>query len=108
VRKESKDLLETFLTFQEYHLNEAKRIWVDVVKKMASNPNQMNPHGVWQKEQMEDMVTLVILINERDRMCRELRAFIDKPKNRFQYPKKVKKSERKPLPNRNTMNEKMD
>jgi hypothetical protein len=97
MRKESKDLLETFLTFQEYHLNEARRAWDTAVQRIRDNPNQMNPQGVWQREQLADLETLRVLIADRDRLCRELRSFIDKPKNRFQYPKKVKKSERRAL-----------
>lgn len=95
MRAESRDLLETFLTYQEYHLNEAKRMWDTVWDRIRKIPNLSNPQGVWQREQLADLETLRILIAERDRVVRELRDYIHRPKPRFQQPQKVPKTRKK-------------
>jgi hypothetical protein len=95
MRAESRDLLETFLTYQEYHLNEAKRSWETAWDRIRKIPNTSNPMGIWQREQLEDFRVLHILILERDRVVRELRDYIHKPKSRFQRPQKVSKTRKK-------------
>jgi len=94
MRAESKRLLEDFLSLQEYHLNEAKRAWENIVEHIKNNPNQMNPQGIWQRDQLNDMATIQALIVERDRVVRDLRNFIENPKPRFQHLQKVSKKER--------------
>jgi len=94
MRAESKRLLEDFLTHLEYHLDEAQRAWDTTIKRIHDNPNQMNVFGIWQRDQLNDMTTIHALVIERDRVVRSLRNFIDNPKNRFRYLKKVPKKEK--------------
>lgn len=89
MRTETREMLVTYLTFCEYQLDEAQRMWDLCVARMRDNPNMMNVFGVWQAEQLSDLMAMRVLVVERDRACRELRAFIEKPKSRFRYPKKV-------------------
>ena len=98
MRAESKRLLEDFLTYQEYHLDEAVRAWDTTHKRIIANPNQMNVFGVWQDEQLHDLLKLRVVVLERQRAVEELRNFINKPKPRFRYLKKVPKKARNKKP----------
>ena len=89
MRTETKEMLVTYLTFCEYQLDEAERAWNTTWERIRGNPNSSNVRGVWQAEQLHDLVAMRVLVQERDRACRELRAFIEKPKSRFRYPKKM-------------------
>jgi hypothetical protein len=95
MRTETREMLVTYLTFCEYQLDEATRHWDLCVQRMRDNPNMMNVFGVWQGEQLSDLMAMRVLVLERDRACRELRAFIEKPKSRFRYPKKMPKERKK-------------
>ena len=55
--KESKDrmALRSLLTTYEFNLLDARRKWDDIVKLIRTNENQMNPFGVWQRDQLDNL-----------------------------------------------------
>jgi hypothetical protein len=66
--KESKDrkALRSVLLTYEFNLMEARRKWDDIVKQIRTNENQMNPFGIWQSTQLDDLRylrTAIVLYN---------------------------------------------
>jgi hypothetical protein len=88
MRTDALAALHDLYDLQKAHLEEAKRVWANIINRLQINPNQSNPLGVWQREQLEDMVTCRILIVERLRVVQELEGVLrqlipgPKPKSR--------------------------
>jgi hypothetical protein len=74
-RKESKDrqTLRSVLNMQEWHLKRAQDAWDSLVEKIRTNPNQMNPHGLWMTEQLANFHHLRTAILIYDAVVVELK-----------------------------------
>jgi len=74
-RKESKDrgALRSVLLTYEFNLVDARRKWDDIVKLIRTNENQMNPFGVWQSDQLNELRYLRTVIVIYDGVVRDLK-----------------------------------
>ena len=74
-RKESKDrkALRSVLLTYEFNLQDAQRKWDAIVKLIRANENQMNPFGIWQSDQLDDLRHLRTAIVIYDSVVRDLK-----------------------------------
>ena len=66
--------LNKVISQAEYHLSVVQRRWDELVEKIRTNPNQMNPHGVWQGDQLRELSILHVMLIERTEFVRMLKA----------------------------------
>jgi hypothetical protein len=73
-RRESKDrrALRSLLMTYEFRLKDAQRDWDNMVELIRTNPNQMNPRGIWQGEQLHNLQSLRYAICIFDGIVRDL------------------------------------
>lgn len=69
--------LKTLLTYAQRDLDLAESIWNGIVEKIRDNPNQMNVRGVWQRDQLHDLLTCHAVVNVRAGFVRDIKTIMD-------------------------------